>query len=152
MGRGKIRRGCGKMAAAGQGMDPLRVGFVGAGRMAEAIAQGFIRAGGARGSPGLGARGVRRPRGVRGEGSPAGSAPARRDACRRAPGRGAGATREPSARGRQGAAGRAGRAWARADRGRCPCGLLAQHSGEGCAWEELVVPRGAVSHVGPHST
>ncbi|XP_045633191.1 pyrroline-5-carboxylate reductase 3 isoform X1 [Ursus americanus] len=33
------------MAAAGQGMDPLRVGFVGAGRMAEAIAQGFIRAG-----------------------------------------------------------------------------------------------------------
>ncbi|XP_021544188.1 pyrroline-5-carboxylate reductase 3 isoform X1 [Neomonachus schauinslandi] len=28
-----------------QGMDPLRVGFVGAGRMAEAIAQGFIRAG-----------------------------------------------------------------------------------------------------------
>ncbi|XP_005395844.1 PREDICTED: pyrroline-5-carboxylate reductase 3 [Chinchilla lanigera] len=31
------------MAAAGQ--DPLRVGFVGAGRMAEAIAQGLIRAG-----------------------------------------------------------------------------------------------------------
>ena len=56
------------------------------------------------------------------------------------------------ARGRQGAAGRAGRAWARADRGRCPCGLLAQHSSEGCAWEELVVPRGAVSHVEPHST
>nr|XP_025727044.1 pyrroline-5-carboxylate reductase 3 [Callorhinus ursinus] len=32
-------------AAATQGMEPLRVGFVGAGRMAEAIAQGFIRAG-----------------------------------------------------------------------------------------------------------
>ncbi|XP_045751717.1 pyrroline-5-carboxylate reductase 3 isoform X2 [Mirounga angustirostris] len=32
-------------AAETQGMDPLRVGFVGAGRMAEAIAQGFIRAG-----------------------------------------------------------------------------------------------------------
>ncbi|KAI5756998.1 PYCR3 [Gulo gulo luscus] len=32
-------------AVAEPGADPLRVGFVGAGRMAEAIAQGFIRAG-----------------------------------------------------------------------------------------------------------
>ncbi|XP_073749451.1 pyrroline-5-carboxylate reductase 3 isoform X1 [Callorhinus ursinus] len=46
VGRGKARPGRGEMAAAAtQGMEPLRVGFVGAGRMAEAIAQGFIRAG-----------------------------------------------------------------------------------------------------------
>lgn len=41
------------MAAAAE-TGPRRVGFVGAGRMAEAIAQGLIRAGGARGERGHG--------------------------------------------------------------------------------------------------
>ncbi|XP_022358137.1 pyrroline-5-carboxylate reductase 3 [Enhydra lutris kenyoni] len=47
VGRGTVGSGRGNMAAAvaEPGTSPLRVGFVGAGRMAEAIAQGFIRAG-----------------------------------------------------------------------------------------------------------
>lgn len=50
--------GGGEMAAAAAGPDLRLVGFVGAGRMAEAIAQGLIRAGGSRGGvrqrPGVG--------------------------------------------------------------------------------------------------
>ncbi|KAM8937208.1 pyrroline-5-carboxylate reductase 3 [Lycaon pictus] len=45
MGGARSGRGEDMAAAAALGPGPLRVGFVGAGRMAEAIAQGFIRAG-----------------------------------------------------------------------------------------------------------
>lgn len=76
-GRGGAGAGSGEMAAAQSG--PWRVGFVGAGRMAEAIAQGLIRAGGARG-------GFRHGSGVGGAGSPGRSSLACRDGIPQSPG------------------------------------------------------------------
>lgn len=161
MGRGKARPGRGEMAAAEtQGMDPLRVGFVGAGRMAEAIAQGFIRAGGAPREwgawvPGSGSQrasdarqvcegrvhlcaahlpGGMHPAELLGEErGPQGSPPRgvlrvqRRRPGGRGPGRIADAAPADSASSAQ-------------QRGVCVGGV------------ELVVPAGAMSHVGPQST
>ena len=129
MGRSKAWRGGGEMAVvAAPGLDQLRVGFVGAGRMAEALAQGFIRAGGAPRAWGRvgpwawGPAGVRHRPVVRGKGFSAW-----RDASRRAPGRGARAPWKRSG------AGPARRAWARAEGGLCSWGPCVPVSTAGTA-------------------
>ena len=77
-GRGGAGRGGEMAAAVAAESGPRRVGFVGAGRMAEAIAQGLIQAGGARGVPGRRASGRPTPACVGGTGLPLRSSPAPR--------------------------------------------------------------------------